>query len=247
MLNFEGKKVLITGAAGGIGSVVAKEFSKQGAVVILSGTSNEDEKLKKLSSELSNKSYIYTCNLLNEQETVELFNKADEETGGIDVLVCNAGITKDGLAMRMKNEDFELVLNINLRATFILTREAIKRMMKRRYGRIINIASIVGVTGNPGQANYSASKAGIIAMSKSIAAEVASRGITVNCIAPGFIETPMTAVLTEEQKNAMVSRIPVGKMGMPLDVANGILFLASEEAAYITGQTLHINGGMAMI
>jgi len=213
----------------------------------LSGIPRDEERLKQLSKELPNKSHIYICDLLNEESTENLFDKADEEVGGIDVLVCNAGITKDSLAMRMTNKDFDLVLDINLRATFILNRSAIKKMMKRRYGRIVNIASIVGVTGNAGQANYSASKAGIIAMSKSIASEVATRGITINCVAPGFIETPMTAVLTEDQKNKMISNIPMGSMGLPMDVANGIMFLASEESSYITGQTLHINGGMAMI
>jgi len=245
MFNFEGKKVLITGATGGIGKAIAESFSNAKAIVGLSGR-NED-KLKELLAELPNKSFIFKCDLSNEEDVMSLFDKADAEMGGVDIIVCNAGITKDGLAMRMKNEDFDTVLNVNLRSTFILNRSAIKKMMKRRYGRIINIASIVGVMGNPGQANYVASKAGMIGMSKSIASEVASRGITINCVAPGFIATPMTDVLTDDQKSKMTTNIPMGKMGSPKDIANGIMFLASEEASYITGQTLHINGGMIMI
>lgn len=245
MFNLEGQKVLITGATGGIGSATAKLFAKQGAIVGLSGTNKA--KLEKLASEISTKTFIYECNLSNDECLSELFDKADTEMGGIDILVCNAGITKDNLAMRMSNEDFDNVLNINLRSSFILNRNAIKKMMKRRYGRIINISSIVGVMGNAGQANYCASKAGLIGMSKAMAMEVASRGITINCVAPGFIETPMTAVLTEEQKNKMLAEIPMGRMGQAEEIANTIIFLASKEASYITGQTLHVNGGMLMI
>lgn len=245
MFNLEGQKVLITGATGGIGSTTAKSFAKQGAIVGLSGTNKA--KLEKLASEISTKTFIYECNLSNDECLSELFDKADTEMDGIDILVCNAGITKDNLAMRMSNEDFDNVLNINLRSSFILNRNAIKKMMKRRYGRIINISSIVGVMGNAGQANYCASKAGLIGMSKAIAMEVASRGITINCVAPGFIETPMTAVLTEEQKNKMLAEIPMGRMGQAEEIANTIIFLASKEASYITGQTLHVNGGMLMI
>lgn len=245
MLNFKDKKVLVTGATGGIGGAIAKKFSEQGAVVGISG--RNEEKLKKLASELSGKSHQFKCDLSKETEVEELFDKADAEMDGVDVLVCNAGITKDTLAMRMKNEDFDVVLNVNLRSTFILNRNAIKKMMRRRYGRIINISSIVGVMGNPGQANYVASKAGMIGMSKAIAKEVASRNITINCIAPGFITTPMTEILTDDQKSRMVANIPAGRMGLPDDIANGTLFLASEEASYITGQTLHVNGGMLMV
>ena len=245
MLDFTGQKVLITGATGGIGSKTAELFSKQGAIVGLCGR-NKD-KLNNLSSKLPNKSFIFPCDLSNIEEVEKLFETADAEMGGIDVLVCNAGITKDTLAMRMSNDDFENVINVNLKATFILNREAIKKMMKRRYGRIVNISSVVGVAGNPGQANYVASKAGMIGMSKSIAMEVATRGITVNCIAPGFIETPMTDVLTEDQKNRILSGIPMGRMGEPEDIANSIIFIASKEASYITGQTIHVNGGMLMI
>lgn len=245
MLDFTGQKVLITGATGGIGSKTAELFSKQGAIVGLCGR-NKD-KLNDLSSKLPNKSFIFPCDLSNIEEVEKLFETADTEMGGIDVLVCNAGITKDTLAMRMSNDDFENVINVNLKATFILNREAIKKMMKRKYGRIVNISSVVGVAGNPGQANYVASKAGMIGMSKSIAMEVATRGITVNCIAPGFIETPMTDVLTDDQKNKILSGIPMGKMGQAEDIANSIVFIASKEASYITGQTIHVNGGMLMI
>ena len=245
MFDLKGQKVLITGATGGIGSATAKLFAEQGAIIGLSGT--RKEKLEKLASELNTTTFIYECNLSNEQDVSELFDKADTEMGGVDILVCNAGITKDGLAMRMSNEDFDNVLNINLRSTFILNRSAIKKMMKRKYGRIINISSIVGTMGNPGQANYCASKAGLVGMSKSIAMEVASRGITINCVAPGFIETPMTDVLTEEQKNKMLSAIPVGRMGYPQEIASTIAFLSSKEAGYITGQTIHVNGGMLMV
>ena len=245
MLDFTGQKVLITGATGGIGSKTAELFSKQGAIVGLCGR-NKD-KLNDLSSKLPNKSFIFPCDLSNIEEVEKLFETADTEMGGIDVLVCNAGITKDTLAMRMPNDDFENVINVNLKATFILNREAIKKMMKRKYGRIVNISSVVGVAGNPGQANYVASKAGMIGMSKSIAMEVATRGITVNCIAPGFIETPMTDVLTDDQKNKILSGIPMGKMGQAEDIANSIVFIASKEASYITGQTIHVNGGMLMI
>jgi 3-oxoacyl-[acyl-carrier protein] reductase len=245
MLNFNDQKVLITGATGGIGGKVAKLFASQGAVVGLCGRNKE--KLEKMSSTFSTKSYVFVCDLENITEVEGLFEKADAEMGGIDVLVCNAGVTKDGLSIRMSTSDFEEVVNVNLKATFVLNREAIKKMMKRRYGRIINISSIVGVMGNPGQANYVASKAGIIGMSKSLALEVASRNITINCVAPGFIETQMTAVLTDDQKNKMLANIPLGKMGQPDDIANSVVFLASKEASYITGQTLHVNGGMLMV
>ncbi|MDR1499069.1 MAG: 3-oxoacyl-[acyl-carrier-protein] reductase [Rickettsiales bacterium] len=245
MLDFSGQKVLVTGATGGIGQATAELFAKRGAVVGLGGRNKE--KLEKLASSLGVKTHIFSCDLGNIADVEELFDRADAEMGGIDVLVCNAGITKDMLAIRMTTSDFEDVITVNLKATFILNRSALKRMMKRRYGRIINISSITGVMGNAGQANYVASKAGMIGMSKSLAMEVASRGITVNCVAPGFIETPMTDVLTEEQKTRMLANIPIGKMGTPVDVANSIVFLASREAGYITGQTLHINGGMLMV
>lgn len=242
MLEFEGQKVLITGATGGIGEATARYFANLGAIVGLSARSRE--KLEKLSSELSTKSFIFECNLKDEKEVEELIEKADAEMGGIDILVCNAGITKDSLSIRMSNSDFDDVLNVNLRSTFILNRNAIKKMIKRRYGRIINIASIVGFTGNAGQANYVASKAGMVGMSKTLALEVATRGITVNCVAPGFIATPMTDILTDEQKEAIFKTIPLAKMGTPEDVAYAIGFLANKKASYITGQTIHVNGGM---
>ena len=245
MFNFSGKKALITGATGGIGGAIAKALSSSGAIVVISGTN--EEKLKALQPEIKGESHILPCNLNSAEEVETLFDKAEALVGQIDVLVCNAGITKDSLAMRMKNEDWDEVLNINLKSTFILNRNAIKKMIRRKYGRIINISSVVGVSGNPGQANYVASKAGMIGMSKSFALEVASRGITINCIAPGFIATNMTDVLNDTQRQNIISSIPSGKMGSPSDIAAGVVFLASEEAGYITGQTLHINGGMLMI
>jgi 3-oxoacyl-[acyl-carrier protein] reductase len=246
MFNFSGKNVLITGASGGIGGATAKLFSKLGAKVGLSATNME--KLKALAGELGDdKSFIFQCNLEEQNAVEELFDKAETAMGNIDILVCNAGITKDNLSIRMTNEDFEKVLNVNLKSTFILNRNAIKKMMKRKYGRIINISSVVGVMGNAGQANYAASKAGLIGMTKSMSLEIATRGITMNCVAPGFIETPMTDVLTDEQKGKIASTIPMGKMGTSQDVAASICFLASEEAGYITGQTIHVNGGMLMV
>lgn len=245
MFNLQGKKALVTGATGGIGGAIAKQLSDAGATVVLSGT--KEEKLKELSSTLKGENFILPCNLSNFEEVEALFDKAEALAGQIDILVCNAGITKDGLAIRMKNEDWDDVLNVNLKSTFILNRNAIKKMMRRKYGRIINISSIVGVSGNPGQANYVASKAGMIGMSKSFALEVASRGITINCIAPGFIASHMTDVLTDAQKQGILASIPKGEMGTPENIASGAVFLASDEASYITGQTLHINGGMLMV
>ncbi len=245
MFNVKGKKVLITGATGGIGQAIAKAFSKNGAIVGISGTT--EEKLMNLASQISGETHIFPCDLSDSTQVELLFEKAEEAMGQVDILVCNAGVTKDNLVLRMKNEDFDDVININLRSTFLLNRAAIKKMIRRRNGRIINIASVVAISGNQGQANYVASKAGMIGMSKSFAAEVASRGITVNTIAPGFIETAMTDILTNTQKENILRSIPAGKMGTPDDVASGILFLASDEASYINGQTLHINGGMLMV
>ncbi len=245
MFELSNKNALVTGATGGIGAAIAKTLAKQGANLILSGT--RQEKLNELLQEITGNHKTLACNLSDVNEVEALFDKAEELAGGqIDILVCNAGITKDNLILRMKNEDFDQVIDVNLKSTFILNRNAIKKMMKRRWGRIINIASVVGVTGNPGQANYVASKAGMIGMSKSMAMEIASRGITINCVAPGFIESPMTEILTDQQKQAILTKIPAGKMGLAQDIANGVAFLASEEASYITGNTLHINGGMFM-
>ncbi len=245
MFNLKDKKVLLTGASGGIGQSIAELFSEAGAIVGLAA--RNEEKLKSLASSLKTKSYIFKVDLSN-LETLETFvEEADKTMEGIDILICNAGITKDTLSMKMKTQDFKDVIDVNLTSTFILNRDMAKKMMRRRYGRIINMASIVGVLGNPGQANYCASKAGMIGMTKSIAQEYASRGITINCIAPGFIKTPMTDVLTDEQKSAMLSKIPEGKFGEPKDIANAAIFLASDEASYITGQTIHVNGGMLMV
>ena len=245
MFNLKDKKVLLTGASGGIGVAIAKAFAEAGAILGLSAR-NED-KLKDLASQLNCKNYIFKVDLGDLASIENFIAEADDAMEGIDVLICNAGITKDTLSMKMKTEDFKDVIDVNLTSTFILNRDMARKMMRRKYGRIINMASIVGVMGNPGQANYCASKAGMIGMTKSIAQEYASRGITINCIAPGFIKTPMTDVLTDEQKSAMLARIPEGRFGNPEDIASTALFLASEEAGYITGQTIHVNGGMLMI
>ncbi|MFT6106511.1 MAG: 3-oxoacyl-[acyl-carrier protein] reductase [Rickettsiales bacterium] len=245
MFDLTGKKALITGATGGIGGQIAKSLSAAGATIVISGT--REEKLKELATQIDGETHILPCNLSAVEEVEALFDKAEALVGQIDILVCNAGVTKDGLAIRMKNDDWDQVLNINLKSTFILNRNAVKKMMRRKNGRIINISSIVGVSGNPGQANYVASKAGMIGMSKSFALEVASRGITINCIAPGFIATQMTEALTDTQKQGIMSSIPAGKMGNPEDIASSTVFLSSSEAGYITGQTLHVNGGMLMI
>lgn len=246
MFSLDGKKALITGASGGIGSACSKLLAHLGAELILSGTNIE--KLENLSKEInalySNvKITLAPCNLANADEAANLIDNLTS----IDILVCNAGITKDGLAMRMSNEDFESVLNINLKSSFILNRSAIKKMITARYGRIVNITSVVGVLGNAGQSNYCASKAGLIGMSKSLAQEVATRNITVNCVAPGFIQTNMTSKLTDTQIANILGRIPSKTLGSPEDVANAVAFLCSDEARYITGHTLHVNGGMYMV
>ncbi|MEQ9115357.1 MAG: 3-oxoacyl-[acyl-carrier-protein] reductase [Rickettsiales bacterium] len=245
MFNLKGKKALVTGSTGGIGKDIAKALVEQGAVVTLSGTN--EEKLKKLKSDISPTAHIISCDLRDSEAVVSLVEKSNEMMSGLDIVVCNAGITKDNLIMRMKNEDFEDVIKVNLQSSFIINKSAVKIMMKNRWGRIINISSVVGVSGNPGQANYCASKAGMIGMSKSIAIECATRNITVNCIAPGFIETPMTDALNEDQKEKILSGIPAKRMGQSTDIASTAVFLASEEAGYITGQTLHVNGGLLMV
>ena len=244
MFKLNGKNVLITGATGGIGSTIAKTLYAQGAKLVISGT--KEEKLQQLASEISDDCKYLACNLSNIAEVEDLFDKAESLVGQIDILVCNAGITRDSLILRMKNEDFDHVIDVNLKSTFILNRNAIKKMLRRKNGRIINIASVVALTGNPGQSNYVASKAGMIGMTKSMAQEVASRDVTINCVAPGFIESPMTEVLTEHQKNAILAKIPAGKMGSSQDIANAVAFLSSPEANYITGTTIHVNGGMFM-
>ncbi len=246
MFDLTGKTALITGASGGIGGAVAKGLVAAGATVALSGT--RVDALEKVAAELGGKAVIVPANLGDPASVEALAKAAEEKLGGkVDILVNNAGLTKDGLAMRMKDDDWDQVLDVNLKAAFILSRALMRGMMKNRWGRIISITSVVGVTGNPGQANYAASKAGLIGMSKSLAQELASRNITVNCVAPGFIATAMTDALNEEQKAAINSKIPAGKMGSAEDIAAAVLYLASSEAGYVTGQTLHVNGGMAMI
>ena len=246
MFDLTGKRALVTGATGGLGGEIARLLHKQGASVALSGT--RAERLESLASELGDRVAVTPCNLSDGDAVDALPKQAAEALGGsVDILIANAGITKDGLLMRMKQEDFDDVIKINLESDFRLAKACLRPMMKARSGRIIGITSIVGVTGNPGQTNYAASKAGMIGFSKSLAQEVASRGITVNCIAPGFIRSPMTDALNDAQKEATLSRIPAAKLGEGGDIAAGALYLASNEGAYVTGQTLHINGGMAMI
>lgn len=242
MESLRGKKVLITGASGGIGKATVATFLKYQAKVAISG-SNE-KKLYGLAEEMQTELDIFPCDLSNSENTSSLIDKVAETIGNIDILVCNAGVTKDGLALRMKLTDFTDVINLNLLSTFILNRDAIKLMVKARFGRIINISSVVASMGNPGQVNYAASKAGIEGMTRSLAKEVASRGITVNCVAPGFIETPMTEVLTDEQKNKIKANIPSGMLGKPEQIADAVAFLGSDLASYITGHTLHVNGGL---
>ena len=245
MFSLKGKNALITGATGGIGSAISKCFYDQGANILITGT--REEKLKSFASELGERTKYTTCNLSEDDQVKGLVAKATEVLGSVDILVCNAGITRDTLAMRMGEEAFDEVIKINLRSTFILNRDVLRGMMRSKWGRIINIASVVGYTGNPGQANYCASKAGMVGMTKSIAQESASRGITVNCIAPGFIASPMTDVLNDTQKEAILTKIPAGSMGSAMDIGAAAVYLASEEAKYVNAQTLHVNGGMFTI
>jgi 3-oxoacyl-[acyl-carrier protein] reductase len=245
MFSLNGRMALVTGASGGIGAGIAKVLASQGARVAISGT--RVDALEATARDMAGSPVILPCNLADPVATVALVGQAEEALGGLDILVSNAGLTRDGLLMRMKDEDWQTVLDVNLGAYFRLSRAALRGMMKRRYGRIIGITSVVGVTGNPGQANYAASKAGMIGFTKALAAEVASRNITANCIAPGFISTPMTDVLKDEQKEALVKNIPSGRLGSVADIAAAAAYLASDESAYITGQTLHVNGGLAMI
>ncbi len=242
MFQLESRKFLVTGASGGIGRAIVEVMHKAGAILCISGTKREI--LEGIAKQYKKNMHVLPCNLSNAEEVNQLVNKASELMAGFDGLVCNAGITRDGLLLRMTDEAWQKVIDINLNSTFKLSREACRKLIKNNWGRIINISSIVGLTGNVGQANYAASKAGIIAMSKSIAKEVASRNITVNCVAPGFIVTKMTEVLTKEQKKKILDNIPMKKMGTVEEVAAGVLFLASDEAKYITGHVLNINGGL---
>ena len=245
MFDLTGRKALVTGASGGIGEAIARALHSQGATVGLHGT--RVERLDALAAELGNRVKVFAANLADRGELKALGQKAEAELEGVDILVNNAGITRDGLFVRMSDEDWDAVLDVNLGAVFRLTRELTHPMMRRRFGRIINITSVVGVTGNPGQANYCASKAGMIGFSKSLAQEIASRNITVNCVAPGFIESAMTGKLNDKQKETIMGAIPMRRMGNGAEVASAVVFLASGEAGYVTGQTLHVNGGMAMI
>jgi 3-oxoacyl-[acyl-carrier protein] reductase len=245
MFDLTGRSALVTGASGGIGGAIAKALHDQGATVALTGR-NEDA-LQKVASVLGERTHVLVADLSDSDAVNGLVGAANDAMGGLDILVNNAGLTRDGLMMRMKDEDWAEVLEVNLTAGFRLARATLRGMMKARYGRIINITSVVGQMGNPGQANYVASKAGMTGMTKALAAEVASRGITVNCVAPGFITTAMTDSLSDDQKEAMLERIPVGRFGTPDDVAACVTFLASEAGGYLTGQTLHVNGGMAMV
>ncbi len=245
MFDLTGKCALVTGASGGIGAEVARVLHGAGATVGLSGTRLEP--LQTLAAELGGRAHVLLCDLSVAAEVEALVKRAGEAMGAVDILVNNAGITKDGLAMRMSDEDWASVIDVNLTSTFRLCRAAIRGMMKARWGRIVNISSIVGTTGNAGQVNYAASKAGMVGMSKSLAAEVASRGITVNAVAPGFIATAMTDKLNEAQRTAILGVVPAGRMGTPAEIAAAVLYLASPEAAYVTGATLHVNGGMDMV
>ncbi|RIA01130.1 3-oxoacyl-ACP reductase FabG [Cereibacter sphaeroides] len=245
MFDLTGKSALITGASGGIGGGIARALHAAGATVALSGTRTGP--LEELAAELGDRTHVLACNLSEAAAVEALPKQAAEAMGAVDILVNNAGITRDQLAMRMSDEDWEQVIEVNLTSTFRLCRGVLRGMMKARWGRIVNITSIVGATGNPGQANYAASKAGVVAMSKSFAAEVASRGITVNAVAPGFIATAMTDKLKDEQKARILGQVPMGRMGAPDDIAAAVLYLASPAAGYVTGATLHVNGGMAML
>jgi 3-oxoacyl-[acyl-carrier protein] reductase len=245
MFDLSGKTALVTGASGGIGGAIAKALHAQGATVALSGTRREA--LEQAAAALGARTHVLPCDLGDPAATDALAKDAEAAMGKLDILVNNAGLTRDNLAMRMKDDEWQKVLDVNLTAGFRLARAAMRGMMKRRFGRIIGITSIVGVTGNPGQANYAAAKAGMIGMSKALAQELGSRAITVNCVAPGLIETAMTDALTADQKARLMPSIPVARLGSPADIAAAVVYLASDEAGYVTGQTLHVNGGMAMI
>lgn len=245
MFDLTGQTALVTGATGGIGGSIARALHAQGASVALSGTRREA--LEALAAELGSRAHVCPANLSDQESVEALVPAAEQAMGGLDILVNNAGITRDNLFIRMKDEEWSDVMRVNLDSVFRLSRAAAKTMMRKRYGRIISITSVVGTTGNPGQGNYAAAKAAIVGMSKALAAEVATRNITVNCVAPGFIATPMTDVLNEKQRESVMQRVPMGRLGEPNEIAAATLYLASREAAYVTGQTLHVNGGMAMI
>ncbi|HTP37561.1 MAG TPA: 3-oxoacyl-[acyl-carrier-protein] reductase [Methyloceanibacter sp.] len=244
MFDLRGKGALVTGASGGIGGAIARALHAQGANVAISGTNKE--KLDALAADLGSRVFVLPCDLRDRAAVAKLGEEAEKVLGQVDILVNNAGITHDNLFMRMKDEEWDDVIAVNLTSVFVLIRYILRNMMRRRYGRIVNIASISGVLGNPGQPNYAASKAGLVGMTKSLAREVSARGITANCIAPGFISTPMTDALTPKQVEAIAAAIPAQKFGKPEDVAAAVVFLASDEAGYITGETMHINGGMVM-
>ena len=244
MFELSGRTALVTGASGGIGDAIARQLHRQGATVVLAG--RRQDALAALAESLGDRARVAVAELAEPQAAEQMIAAADAD-GGVDVLINNAGLTRDNLALRMKDEDWQTVLDVNLSAGFRLIRAALRGMMRRRWGRIVNVTSIVALTGNPGQANYAAAKAGMIGMTKSLAAEVAGRGITVNCVAPGFIQTPMTEALSEKQRARLLERVPAGRLGSGADVAAAVAYLVSEEAAYVTGQTLHVNGGMAMI
>ena len=245
MFDLTGKGALVTGASGGIGAAIARDLHRSGATVAISGT--REERLKDLADELGERIHVLPCDLSDRAAVAKLAGDADEALGQLDILVNNAGITRDNLFMRMTDEEWDDVIAVNLTAVFTLTRGALRNMMRRRFGRVVNIASISGMIGNPGQPNYSASKAGLIGMTKSLAREVATRNITANCIAPGFIETPMTAALNEKQMEAIANAIPTSTFGKPEDVSAAAVYLASDEASYVTGHTIHVNGGMVMV
>jgi 3-oxoacyl-[acyl-carrier protein] reductase len=245
VFDLTGKLALVTGASGGLGGAIARALHAQGASVALSGTRREA--LEAVASALGARTFVLPCDLADKQSVEALVPAAEAAMGGLDILVNNAGVTRDSLFMRMKDEEWDQVLAVNLTAAFRLSRACLKGMMRRRYGRIIAITSVVGVTGNPGQGNYAAAKAGLIGMSKALAAEIASRSITVNCVAPGFIASPMTDALNDKQREAILASVPAGRLGAGDEIGAAVVYLASREAAYITGQTLHVNGGMAMI
>ncbi len=245
MFDLTGKTALITGASGGIGGSIARVLHAQGATVALSGTRREA--LDAIASSLRDRVHVLPCNLADKEDVEKLVPAAEQQMQKLDILVANAGVTRDNLFVQLKDDEWDQVIAINLSATFRLARAAVKGMMRRRFGRVIGITSVVGVTGNAGQSNYTAAKAGMIGMIKSVAQEYAKRGVTANCIAPGFIATPMTEKLNEKQREAILARVPAGRLGGAEDIAAAAVYLASDEAAYVTGQTLHVNGGMAMI